>query len=130
MRTMPSYIKTAYLLTALILLIFGASVYALAARPKVTSATAYVYKEGLLVRTFDLGALTEPTIIRIEGSNGDFNDVLARPGSIGVLDASCPHKYCAEQGMSEGSLLPIICLPNRLVIEIYDNAALTDAITY
>ena len=46
------------------------------------------------------------------------------PGAICISEASCPDKICVGQGYISNSLVPITCLPHKLVIELRaDNAA-------
>ena len=54
--------------------------------------------------------------IHISSADGGRNTVTVRDGKIAVTEANCPDHYCMDRGFcSSGS--PIVCLPNRLVIE-------------
>ena len=46
------------------------------------------------------------------------NIVHVEPGAISVSHADCPDQICVYQGKLSGSGIPIICMPNRLVIAI------------
>ncbi|MDE5952038.1 MAG: NusG domain II-containing protein, partial [Acetatifactor sp.] len=65
-------------------------------------------------------------------ADGGYNVIEVSPGSIAIIEADCPDKLCVLQGPIADSLLPITCLPHRLVIELKpsgDDAA-PDAVAY
>ena len=97
-----------------------------------SSYTAYIYQDGELIQTIDLRAVTESYQFTVTTKNGRSNTLEVRPGEIGVSDASCPDHICVNQGFIHNSLLPITCLPNKLVIQLEENtsAPKPDAITY
>jgi hypothetical protein len=56
---------------------------------------------------------------------------------LAIVSASCPDQICVHQGFISTSLLPITCLPNRLVIRVReevsvpdDTAPVPDGVTY
>lgn len=69
----------------------------------------HVFKDHLAVGVFPLD---QDRVIRID----EHNTVEIRDGQVRMLEADCPDKRCVKQGA--GDLLPIICLPNRVVVEI------------
>ena len=79
--------------------------------------TASVYVEGELYETFDLSAVVIPYEVTIETETG-YNTLRIRHGAIEVADADCPGLDCVRQGEIHDSLLPIVCLPHKLVIQI------------
>lgn len=121
-KKVPSYQKNALLAGAVILLLLAGSLAALFLLPRIyagsRSLTAHIYQDGELLYDIDLGNVTERYQITVTDDNGNFNVIEVRPGSIGITDASCPDKLCVHMGFQESSLLPVICLPNRLVIRI------------
>lgn len=65
----------------------------------------------------------------IEGTNG--NNVLAIvDGKVYMNEASCPDKLCVNMGEISASGQTIICLPNRIVVEISGKSESLDATTY
>ena len=44
------------------------------------------------------------------------------PGAISVTEADCPDGICVRQGKLTTAGVPIVCMPHRLVIEIYGDA--------
>lgn len=85
--------------------------------------TAEIYQNGELLQTIDLSAVTESDTFTVTGTNGCSNTIEVRPGSIGIISADCPDKLCVRQGFISDSLLPVTCLPNRLVIRIVQESS-------
>lgn len=102
---------------------------------------ADIYQDGERKQSILLSTVTESYTFTIYNNQNAFNQIEVRPGSIGIISASCPDKLCVHQGFIHNSLLPITCLPNRLVIQLrqeeisggnYDNdiEITPDIITY
>lgn len=89
------------------------------------STMANIYLDGQCIRSIDLSQVTEPWSFTVEGPAGA-NTVLVEPGRICVSHADCPDQVCVNQGWISNSVVPIVCLPNRLVIQIGDPAQTTD----
>ena len=81
------------------------------------AATASVYVDGELYDTYDLTAAVFPYEVRIESEYG-YNIIRVRHGAIEVTEADCEGQDCVRQGAIRDGLLPIVCLPHHLVIEI------------
>ncbi len=86
---------------------------------------ANVYLDGECVRSIDLNKLTEPETFTVSGPVGE-NVITAEPGRICVSHADCPDQVCVNMGWRSDGKMPIVCLPNRLVIEIEDSAQDTE----
>lgn len=71
-----------------------------------------VYKDNVQIGDYDLNT---DRIIAID----EHNSITIQNGRVAMLRADCPDKRCVKQGFSHN--LPIICLPNHLVIEIKEN---------
>lgn len=78
---------------------------------------AQIYQDGELLRTIDLNAVAVPYEFTIECDDG-INTIYVEHGAISVKFADCPDQICVNQGSISDSLVPIICLPHRLVIKI------------
>jgi len=68
-------------------------------------------------REYGVYDLTEDQTITVE-SNGHFNIVTISGGQVSVTDADCPDKLCIRQGPAGRTNQSIVCLPNRMVIEV------------
>ncbi|MFO8144775.1 MAG: NusG domain II-containing protein [Candidatus Syntrophosphaera sp.] len=73
---------------------------------------AYIYKDS---RSVGVYPLNEDRIIRIDSHN----TVGIKDSKVMMLESDCPRQTCVRQGA--GDTLPIICLPNRVVVEIREH---------
>lgn len=89
------------------------------------SSTAYVYQDGQLLRTIDLSQVDQPWTFTVEGPAGS-NTIQVEPGRLRVAHADCPDQVCVHQGWISNGVVPIVCLPNQLVIQIQDGAEKPD----
>lgn len=96
-------------------------------RPKDAGTVAVIKQDGVVLREIDLSALTGPVTFQVEGGNGLWNQITAEPGRIRVEQAGCTDQICVHQGWISDSSIPIVCLPNKLVIEISGEEAQVDA---
>ena len=82
---------------------------------------ARIYKDGVLTEVVNLAAITEPFGLLIEDNNDDianrgYNYLEIEHGRLRVSNADCPDGLCIRQGWSSGGMLPIVCLPNRMIV--------------
>ena len=87
-------------------------------RPAGEGTIARVTLDGEVVEEIDLSAVTEGYTFTVEGPGGFSNTIEVEPGRIRVREAGCPDQVCVHQGYISDGTVPIVCLPNRLVIEI------------
>ena len=123
--------KKAVLLATVLLTIAvlcGVWIYAVSHRFAGSGQALYadLYQNGELLQTIRLDTVTGEYTFEISGDAGATNTVCVRPGSIAIVSASCPDQICVHQGFISTSLLPITCLPNRLVIRVREEAAVPD----
>ena len=126
--------KKAAVLTAVLLLIAalcGVWIYAVSHSSTDDGQALYadLYQNGKLLQTIRLDTVVSEYTFEIPGDAGASNTVCVRPGSIAIVSASCPDQICVHQGFISTSLLPITCLPNRLVIRVREEAAVLDDTT-
>lgn len=57
----------------------------------------------------------------IDGKDGGKNTLVIKDGKVYIKDATCPDKLCEHQGKIHMVGQSLICLPNRVVIEITDD---------
>lgn len=124
--TRKNYITSAIFMSLAILLLTLICLIWIARHSSVNSAntenrTADIYQNGILLKSVPLTAGQEPYSFTITGENGCFNKITVGDGCIGISSASCPDKLCVHQGYINTSLLPITCLPNKLVIQVREN---------
>lgn len=112
----------------LLLVLVGAACAAyVLLRPAGTGVVARITLDGELVEEIDLSAVTEPYTFTLEGPGGFTNTIEVEHGRIRVLEAGCPDQVCVNQGYISDGTVPIVCLPNRLVIEIVGGGDSLDA---
>ncbi len=80
--------------------------------------TADVYQNGNLIASIPLNSVKESYTFTVRAQNGGSNVIEVRKGAIGIVSADCPDRICVHQGFITDSVLPITCLPHRLVIQI------------
>lgn len=83
--------------------------------------TAVISQDGKEVCRVDLSRVTESYTIPLDG-----NTILVEPGAISMQAATCPDKLCMKQGTLH-TVGRIVCLPNRVVIEMVGSKDAPDA---
>lgn len=77
--------------------------------------TVEIVQDGIVLYRFDLDtAENQQLVINYAGKT---NTVLIEDGKICITDADCPDHTCVHMGWLQTEAMPIICLPNRLVIQ-------------
>jgi hypothetical protein len=74
----------------------------------------FIYKDNLAVGSYPLN---QDRVVRID----EHNTVEIKNSKVRMLSADCPDHRCVKQGA--GDVLPIVCLPNRVVVEIRSRSA-------
>lgn len=88
------------------------------------SCIAGIYQNGQLIQEIDLARETGRTFI-VESPTGGSNTIRVEHGRICMLDATCPDHLCVKQGWIDTGVYPIVCLPNKLTIQLENSS--TDA---
>ncbi len=91
---------------------------------------AVIYQNGQEVQRIDLSAVTSAYTITLYGENNAENIISVENGAIFMQYASCSDKLCVHRGKLTGSGLPLVCLPNHVVIEIQGGSTEFDAVAY
>lgn len=73
-----------------------------------------IVQDGVVLYTFDLNAVENQTI-RIDAGDS-YNIVAIENGEIYMSEAGCPDHTCIRMGTLRSETMPIVCLPNKLVI--------------
>lgn len=85
-------------------------------KPK-SGRTAVISQDGKVIQRIDLASEKDKTIeVTYDGRK---NIIEIQEGRIRMKSADCPDHFCMDTGWLEDGK-PIVCLPNRLVIE-YEN---------
>ncbi|MDO8734808.1 MAG: NusG domain II-containing protein [Elusimicrobiota bacterium] len=70
----------------------------------------FIYKNGKLIEEINL---SQKKVINI-----DKIKIEVREGRIRVLESDCPHKICRHSGWITSPAQTIVCVPNKILIEI------------
>jgi len=97
-----------------LLIVSGAVAFLLSTSP---ADTARIYQDGVLIMQLDLADITEARSFVVEHGFG-VNVLAVERGRIRIAEADCPDGYCVRQGWVGGGSIPIVCLPNRLVVRL------------
>lgn len=87
--------------------------------PHKAAKSAEVRSDGKALYTIDLSKDGEYRVERGE----DWNLLVVENGKLRVEAASCASQDCVRHGEADGGA-PIVCLPNRLVVEFTDSGEL------
>lgn len=68
-------------------------------------------------------------IIPVSTPNGGENRVYVQDDLVFMDSANCPDKLCVKQGIITDSSVPIVCLPNKVIVRIEGGASQVDAST-
>ncbi len=73
-----------------------------------------IVQDGNVIYTFDLSS-AENQNIEVE-YNGYKNIITINDGEIYVSEAECSDNTCVKMGTLKSASLPVVCLPNHLII--------------
>ncbi|MCD7734713.1 MAG: NusG domain II-containing protein [Clostridiales bacterium] len=79
------------------------------------SLTVVIRQDGAVVATLPL---EEDAVYTVQGEDGAVNRVVIEDGAVYMEEASCPDRLCVKQGNIRYAGDSLICLPNRVVVEI------------
>lgn len=85
--------------------------------------------DGKEIKKISFGANMIGKTIDIESEFG-YNKIEIGDGRVRVIEADCPDKLDVKQGWISGPGEVIVCLPNRMVIEIKSQKKSNDEIDY
>jgi hypothetical protein len=114
--------KKIIIMIAVAALIFAASVIGTiyVYRPS-ESRIAVVLQDGNPIYKFDLDTAENQTIV-VESPDGtSSNTIKIENGEISVSEADCPDGTCVKTGILRSEDIPIVCLPNKLVIRFSED---------
>ena len=80
-----------------------------------TGALVQVTQDGQVVDAFPLD---RNGTRRYENGKGGYNIVTVAGGKVAVTEASCPDQICVRHGPTDQTADPIVCLPNKLVVQV------------
>ena len=115
------------LVVGIAVLIFAASLFGcfLLLRPANTSLVEIV-QNGVVLYRLNLAECEDQEICLTYDERE--NTIVICEGEIWVEEADCPDRTCIQMGRLKSKALPIVCLPNRLVIQFADDQGVDAAV--
>ncbi len=111
-------------IAVIFLLSAAASLFVLYSPPK---STVRIISDGKLIETVNLFSAEDRTFtVEYQGRT---NTIEIKDGQIRVKDAECYDHTCVKMGWLYSASMPIVCLPNHLVIEYAGSSDDVDAVT-
>lgn len=92
-----------------------------------SSSMVEIVQNDIVLYCLDLSQ-AEDQILEI-AYEGRTNQIEIKDHQIHMLEAECPDKTCVHMGWLDSGL-PIVCLPNHLVIQFREEGEIADAILY
>lgn len=109
--------RTRFWVTLIAVLLLVSVLASLLVLRRTAGTVAKIYLDGQCIRSIDLSRVNSASEFIVEGPAGS-NTVRVEPGRICVSQADCPDQVCVHQGWISTGAVPVVCLPNRLVIQI------------
>lgn len=104
------------IILCLVLFIISGSLYGLYILTSKKATNAKVYYNNSLILNIDLSK-KEDNYYTVTGYNGEVK-IEAMDGKVRVVDEISPKHLCSKEGWISNSYESIICLPNKIVINI------------
>ena len=111
--------RALFLLLLLAVLLAAAGLWIHSRTPSSGTPYALITQDGMLLYEINLDTVETPYFLQITDEAGADNQIEVSHGQIRMSQASCPDQICIHTGWIETDALPIVCLPNRIVIEIF-----------
>ncbi len=118
-------IKKADIILFLILLVFGIALSLLSFANAETGKTVEVSVDGKLYGTY---LLSENQTIEIKQKDS-INKITIKDGYVQMSYSSCKNQVCVHDGKISKTNQSIVCLPNRVMIQITGGKEEFDAVT-
>lgn len=117
-------IRKADIILAAILIVLGsAASYALSAGGE-TGQMVYITADG---REYAYYSLMESRTVTIE-QDSHINKITIKDGQVSMTFSDCSNQDCIHQGAISKTSQSIVCLPNKIVVEIHGNNQEYDAV--
>lgn len=111
---MKKIVKKADIILFAILVLGSGLLFTLSFIGSSDGAQVVIRSEGKLYGTYNLH---EDQTIEVENGN-HMNKIIIKDGKVQMSEASCHNQLCVNQGSISKGNQAIVCLPNRVVVEI------------
>ncbi len=106
--------RASILIFAAVAVIFVISTIFLLLNAETDSNFVTITVDGRLAEKIDLSKAVDRSF-RLETDDG-YNVISIKNGRISIIEADCPDKKCVAMGELKSDILPIVCLPHKLMI--------------
>ncbi len=110
--------KRNVLLGLITLILLGASIFACLLVSKGKGTYAIIYQNGEEIERINLTTVTEGYTLTITTEDGGVNILTIESDGVSMLEANCPDGLCMATGKLTGGRIPIVCLPNHLIVQL------------
>ncbi len=83
---------------------------------------AVITVDGEVYESVDHTAVTLPYEFTVVSDYG-YNTIRVSHGAIEVSEADCSEQVCVDQGTITDGMIPIVCLPHHMVIQIQEDGS-------
>lgn len=87
-----------------------------------------IWQRGELIEKVYLSTMQDPYILILSYERGESHIHLSKEG-VWVEQADCRNQLCVEHGILRPGGMPIVCLPERIVISWIDDKPSLDAVS-
>ena len=113
-------IKKADIILFFLILAFGLAVSWWSLAGNSAGEKAVVTVDGKLYGTYPL---SQDQIIQVVQENGHHNDITIKDGQVSMSYSTCRNQVCVNTGAISKTKDSIVCLPNRVVVEIISHGS-------
>ena len=118
---------TKAILAALVLAVAASGAWILFRDGSVSSPRVVIEVDGEVYCEYDMDEVDG--IVPVSTPNGGENRVYVQDDLVFMDSANCPDKLCVKQGVIRDSSVPIVCLPNKVIVRIEGGASQVDTAT-
>lgn len=105
-----------WILAALVLAVLGSAAWLVLDREDLDDPRVVIEVDGEVYCEYDMDDVDG--IIPISTPNGGENRVYVQEDLVYMDSANCPDQLCVKQGVIRDGSVPIVCLPNKVVVRI------------
>jgi hypothetical protein len=89
---------------------------------RASASTAVIYENGKIAASLDL---SKDAVIKIKNM-----EVETSKGRVRIKSSDCPRQICSHTGWIKSPAQTIVCVPNKVLVEIPGGSGQYDAVSY
>ena len=115
----------ALILAALALVVLASAAWLLLMERDVNDPRVVIEVDGEIYCSYDMDEVKG--IVPVSTPNGGENRVWVQEDLVFMDSANCPDQICVKQGVIRDGSVPIVCLPNKVIVRIEGGESGLDA---